>query len=128
MPGSGQTIRTMVWAIVVLVAITLAAVVALTTLAPPGEDRRTVVLQVLGILAPTLAVMVTLVQVGRVQAQVETVARDTHDLTNGLLDSKVRAGVADVLHDDLMDPEAADQVAEDRARIESRDPENGTRP
>lgn len=116
------------WAIVVLVAITLAAVVALTTLAPPGEDRRTVVLQVLGILAPTLAVMVTLVQVGRVQAQVETVARDTHDLTNGLLDSKVRAGVADVLHDDLMDPEAADQVAEDRARIESRDPENGNGP
>ncbi len=121
MPNSGQTTRNMVWAIVVLVGLTLAAVVALMVLAPAGEDRRTVVLQMLGILAPTLAVLVTLQQVGRVESRVTEVAQDTHDLTNGLLERKVRTGVADVLHPNLVDPATAGQVAEDRAVIEARD-------
>lgn len=109
------------WAIVVLVGITLAAVVALMALAPAGEDRRTVVLQILGILAPTLAVLVTLQQVGRVQAGVDSVAQDTHDLTNGLLERKVRTGVADVLHPNLMDPATVQQVEQDRAHIQARE-------
>lgn len=127
MPNSGQTTRTMVWAIVALVGITLAAVVALMALAPAGEDRRTVVLQVIGILAPTLAVLVTLLQVGRVESKVQDVARDTHDLTNGLLESKVRTGVHDVLHPNLVDPDATDLVAEDRAAIQARDDDQEAR-
>ncbi len=128
MPNSGQTTRTMVWAIVALVGLTLAAVVVLVTFAPAGEDRRIVVLQVLGMLAPTLAVLVTLQQVGRVESRVRDVARDTHDLTNGLLDAKVRSGVADVLHPNLMDPESADQVEEDRRVMQERPEYRANRP
>lgn len=120
--NSGQTTRNMVWAIVALVGLTLAAVVVLVTFAPAGEDRRAVVLQILAMLAPTLAVLVTLQQVGQMRGQVAEVARDTHDLTNGLLDAKVRTGVADVLHPNLVDPTVTDQVEEDRDRIASRDP------
>lgn len=109
----------MVWAIVALVGITLAAVVAIVAL---GGDQG-VVLQIIGILAPTLAVLVTLQQVGRVQERVDDVAQDTHDLTNGLLERKVRTGVADVLHPNLVDPTTVQQVEDDRAHIQAR--ENG---
>lgn len=125
MPNSGKTTRTMVWAIVALVALTLAAVVALMALTPASEDQRAIVLQVLGILAPTLAVMVTLISVGRVQDSVNSVAQDTHDLTNGLLERKVRTGVADVLHPNLVDPTTVHQVEEDRAHIQARDDDGG---
>lgn len=125
MPNSGKTTRTMVWAIVALVGITLTAVVLLMAFTPASEDQRAVVLQVLGILAPTLAVMVTLISVGRVQERVDSVAQDTHDLTNGLLERKVRTGVADVLHPNLVDPTTVQQVEEDRAHIQARDDDGG---
>lgn len=114
-PNSGQTTRTMVWAIVALVAVTLLTVVALEWLGASDS-----VAQVLGILAPVLAVMVTLRQVNQVQDKVDQVAHDTRDLTNGLLSASVRAGVAEVLHDDLVDPQARAQVAEDQAVVEDR--------
>lgn len=122
MTNSGQTTRNMVWAIVALVGITLAAVVAIVAL-EGNKDHSPLVLQIIGILAPTLAVLVTLQQVARVQERVETVAQDTHDLTNGLLERKVRTGVADVLHPNLVDPETVAQVEADRDHIERR--ENG---
>lgn len=126
MPNSAQTTRTMVWAIVALVAVTLATVVALEYL---GASES--VAQVLGILAPVLAVMVTLRQVNQVADKVDAtsdkvdqVASDTHDLTNGLLASSVRVGVADVLHPDLVDPHAIPQVATDRATVADKSGED----
>jgi hypothetical protein len=52
-----------------------------------------------------------------VSTQVADVAADTTKLANGLGDSKIRAAVADVLHDDLVDPEAREQLAADRERL-----------
>lgn len=120
MPDSGRTMRTLVWAVVALVTVTLGSVVALVVLAPPEVDRQGLVVQVLGVIAPTLAVLVTLRQVSQVQGQVDRVAQDTHDLTNGLLDRKVRSGVAEVLHPNLLDPSSAAQVAEDRQVMADR--------
>ena len=83
-----------VWAIVVMFGLTMAAVVVVLALGGP----ESIVLAVFGQLAAIVAVLVNL----RVTARVE---RDTKDLRNGLLDAKVRAGVADVLPDHLVDPD-----------------------
>lgn len=48
--------------------------------------------------------------------RVEVIASQTTDLTNGGLDAKVRAAVADVLADHLIDPGATAQLGVDRAR------------
>lgn len=103
------------WAIVVLFVVTLAAVVAVVILA--GNDAA-LVAALLGALAPTAAVLVNLYATSQVRSRVDTVAQDTHDLRNGLLDAKVRAGVADVLHPELLDPDYVEgtQSTEDQVR------------
>lgn len=118
-PDSGKTTRTTVWAVVVLVLGTLLAVVAISAVAPPGQEVQLVTL-VLGVLAPTLAILATMRQVSAVNSKVDQVVSDTHDLTNGLLASSVRAGVADVIHDDLIDPAAKPQLAVDQAIADER--------
>lgn len=122
-PDSGQTTRTMTWAVVAMVAITLATVVALAYIGATDQ-----VGQVIGILAPVLAVLVTLRQVNQVQTKVDQVAQDTHDLTNGLLASSVRTGVAQVIHDDLIDPQAVPQLEADQQLVTNHhaDDDRGT--
>lgn len=118
---SGQTVRTIVWAVVVLFVVTLAAVVVVVVVA--GNDAA-LVAAILGSLAPTAAVVVNLYATSQVRSRVDTVAQDTHDLRNGLLDAKVRAGVADVLHPELLDPEYIEspRSAEDRVRRDEEHP------
>lgn len=57
-------------------------------------------------------VVTTLVNLGRTEQIKDTV----HDLANGRMDAKIRAGVADVLADHLIDPTAGAQLDVDRAR------------
>lgn len=115
MPGSGKTHRTIIWAIVALVALTLASIVLLA-LFYTGDSLPLITL-VLSAVTPTITVLAAMRQVETVRGEVSQVRADTHALTNGLLDSKVRAGVAEVLPDQLVDPEyragqhLADQVA-----------------
>lgn len=108
--------------VAVVFCTTMLAVLLSFLFAPPGSDATVVIGPLLGTLAPTIAAVALLVQVNTVkQAQaeqsvkVEKIAKDTHDLTNGLLDSKLRAGIADVAHPSFIRPDAHEQIAEDRA-------------
>lgn len=94
MPDSGKTQRTIVWAVVALFSVTVVSVVALVALT---DDASLYVPMVLSAATPTIAVLAAM-------RAIETVRKDTHALTNGLLDAKVRDGVAEVIHDDLIDP------------------------
>jgi DNA-binding transcriptional LysR family regulator len=92
--------------------------------APAERDLTLVIGPLLGTLAPTIAAVALLVQVRGVQADVQQVRQDTHALTNGLLDSKIRAGVAETVRDELVDPAAADLLRTDRqTRADHHTPE-----
>lgn len=101
--------------VAVVFCVTVLSVLLAFLFAPEGRDLTLVVGPLLGTLAPTIAAVALLVQVRGVQADVQQVREDTHALTNGLLDSKVRAGVADVIRDEHLDPEAVALISEDRA-------------
>ncbi len=108
-------------AVCVVFCFTLTAAVVVFALSPEGDQTVALVGSLLATLAPTLAAVAVLVQVKSVQStqaeqgeRIERVASDTYALTNGLLDSKVRAGVAEVIRDDLLDPEHAQTVATDK--------------
>lgn len=130
MPNSGKTARSIVWAIVALFVATMAATVALFLVADDATVAATLVTSLLGSLGTIAAVLVTLAKtsqvadsVRRVEGEVEEVSGRTHDLVNGLLDAKVRAGVAEVLHPNLVDPAIVDQVVVDKVtRAEGRAP------
>lgn len=111
--NSGQTAKTTLWAVVVIVLGVLATVVALAALAP-ADHLDNLVVQVLGIVAPCLAVLLAVRQVHQVDAKVERVSRATHSLTNGLLEAKVRTSVADVVQDRYLDPGMTEQLVADR--------------
>lgn len=110
--------------VAVVFCVTVLSVLLAFLFAPADRDLTLVVGPLLGTLAPTIAAVALLVQVRGVQADVQQVRQDTHALTNGLLDSKVRAGVADVVRDEHLDPDAAEQIAEDRA-VRDRAHDNG---
>lgn len=110
--GAGRTQRAIVWAVVVLFATAVAAVVIMAVTDAPAAY----ITAVLAAVTPTIAVLVTLREVAGVRA-------DTHALTNGLLDSKVRAGVAEVLPDELVDPDYRDGRREaDQLRADEQTP------
>lgn len=117
---NGQTTRTIVWAVVALFIGTMATVVLLVVFAPE-ERAGALVAQVIGASAPVLAVLAAMRQVAAVDHKVSQVERDTHALTNGLLDAKVRAGVAEVLPDDQLDPDYTTRRADDRAAVDEWD-------
>lgn len=112
-PSRSNTTAALV-VVCVVFCFTLLAVLLAFLFAPAGSDATQVIGPVLGTLAPTIAAVALLVQVNKVDAKVERVAEDTYRLTNGLLDAKVRAGVADVIKDEHIDPEAKALLVEDR--------------
>lgn len=114
-----------VWAIVVLFVSSLASIVLLTSLTDDSTANAALVGSIMTNLGAIAAVMVNLNRTNSVGAKVDQVAEDAHNLVNGLLDAKVRAGVADVIHDDLIDPDATHQLRADRARrAEHQDPDH----
>lgn len=100
--------------VAVVFVVTVLSVLAAFLFAPEGRDLTLVIGPLLGTLAPTIAAVALLVQVRGVQADVSQVRQDTHALTNGLLDSKIRAGVAETVRPDLVDPEIAATIERDR--------------
>lgn len=101
--------------VAVVFVVTVVSVLLAFLFAPAERDLSLVIGPLLGTLAPTIAAVALLVQVRGVQADVSQVRQDTYALTNGLLDSKVRAGVADVIRDEHLDPDADALIREDRA-------------
>lgn len=122
-PGRSSAVSGTVLAVVVgaVFCFTVAGVVGLVIAAPEGANVEQTVTILLGSLASTIAALVALVKVNSVGGTVDQVARDTTALTNGLMDAKIRAAVADVLSPHLVDPEMSDRLAVDR---ETRDNHN----
>lgn len=94
--------------VVAMFCVVVVAIVALAIFSPKDTDVANLVTILLGSLGSTVAVLATLAKVADVDSKVNY-------LTNGGMDSKVRAGVADVVRDDLLDPAVADQLEADRA-------------
>lgn len=98
----------------VIFCFVVAACVAVFIAAPEGANTGSLITLLLGSLASTLASLGVLAKVNQTEAKVDRVADDTYRLTNGLLDAKVRAGVADVLPDHMIDPDARTLIEGDR--------------
>lgn len=111
-----RTARTVILAIVILFSVTLVAVTLLTLFTKDPESNTALVASLFGNLGAIAAVLVNLQRTASVEEKVDTVGQQTSDLVNGLLDAKVRAGVADVMHPDLIDPDAHAQLHADRAK------------
>lgn len=108
--------------IAVVVCFTISAVVAIAIAVPEGANQGSLIALLLGSLAPTLATLVNL-------AKTASVANQVNELSNGLMDSKIRAGVADVIEPEHLNDDAADLIDADRARRRSHhDPNDPTTP
>lgn len=83
---------------------TLAAATLVSALAPGSGD----VSAILGAGGTMIVAVVTLGRTGQIKGTID-------DLANGKMDAKIRAGVADVLADHLVDEGAKPQLARDRA-------------
>lgn len=111
-----NTRNTAIAAVVGIFAITLAAVVVLAIAVDDGARATSLIGLVLATLAPTIGVVVTVLKLGELDRKVDRSLDHTEALTNGLADAKMRAAVADVMRDDLIDPGAVEQVDADRVR------------
>lgn len=99
-------------AIVAVVAVAILGAVLVYIFAPEGAD----IAPLIGLVGPTVATLAVLGKVNNVDDKIDRVDQRTEDLTNGLMDAKLRAGVADVLGEHLIDPAARGQLEADRAR------------
>lgn len=103
-----KTVNLAIIAGTVLVSVTILGMVTLVVFAPDGVDIGMLVGLLFSNVATLLAVIVGLVRTEQVKGTVD-------DLANGKMDAKIRAGVADVLPDHMVDPKARPQVELDRA-------------
>lgn len=101
----------------------IAAVVAVYVAAPEGANTGSLITLLIGQVAPTLVALGVLAKVNSTDAKVEQVAEDTYRLTNGLLDAKARAAIADTMPEHLLDPDYVDgqMHADRRVRDEQHD-------
>lgn len=117
-PHPSTTGDTAILLICVTVLVSIIGVIsaAVFILADENHDPTVLCATLVGTLAPTIAAMAAVVKVAGVSAQVSDVAEDTNKMANGLGDSKIRAAMADVLPDHMVDPAAMPQLEADRLR------------
>lgn len=111
-PVSGNAV---VLAATVLVVVLVGAVVALGIAIDDGARVASLVGLVLPVVGVAVPALLALAKIHNVADQVDKVEQRTLDLTNGHMDRKIRAAVADVLRPGLIDPQAKDQLVVDRA-------------
>lgn len=92
----------------VLASVTLLAVVGMVAFAPADADLGLLIGLMFTNVGTMLAAIVSLVRTEQVKGTVD-------ELANGKMDAKIRAGVADVLPDHLVDAKAKPQLVLDRA-------------
>ena len=113
--GRGPVATTTALIVVAIVfGVTVVSVLLAFLFAPADRDLRLVIGPLIGTIAPTIAAIALLVQMGSVRGEVAQVRRDTHALTNGLLDSKVRVAVSETVHPNLVNPEVEGLLEVDR--------------
>ncbi|HSX67220.1 hypothetical protein [Nocardioides sp.] len=98
--------------VVAMFCTTMFGVVVVAVFAPSEQAANTIGL-ILTALSTTVVGVLALAKIGSVEKTVD-------ELSNGLMDSKLRAGIADVLPDHLVDPKARPQLEQDRIRRDSR--------
>lgn len=89
-----------------VVAVTAIGAVAGLVLADAETDKVVVVVGLVGTMVTALVGL----------TRTEQIKKTVDDLSNGRMDAKIRAGVADVLADHLIDQGATQQIEADRAR------------
>lgn len=92
----------------VLGSVTMLTVAIVIATAPADADLGLLVGLLFTGAVQLMASVVALVRTEQVRSTVD-------ELANGKMDAKIRAGVADVLPDHLVDPKARPQVERDRA-------------
>lgn len=102
--GGGVSGNTLVWGVVVVLAITATATTLLAIFAP---DSAPIATMLVANLVTAIPALLALAKISNVDTQVDRLA-------NGLMDAKVRAGLADVLPDELIDPDAHQLIQRDR--------------
>lgn len=114
--SSTSRTTTVVWGAVVVFTVTLGAIVALSF----SVDDTEQLLRLVGLILPAagslLLGFLALDRVTKVDEKVDVVAKHTTELTNGLMDSKIRAAVADTIKDIYIDPGAQQLLEADRRR------------
>lgn len=99
--------RTLIAGVLGVFVTVLVACTVVFIFAPSGSDVGTFLTMVLGFATSTTATLLTLTKVQKVDQKVDYLA-------NGGMDSKVRAGVADVLRPELVDPDVERLLEADR--------------
>lgn len=107
---------TVVWGAVVVFATTLGAIVALSFAVEDGARLESLVGLILPAAGTLLIGFLALDRVAKVDEKIDRVEKHTTDLTNGLMDAKMRAAVADTVKDMYLDPGAEQQLVADRQR------------
>lgn len=103
----------------------VACAVAIFVAVPEDANPGSLAAILLASLSATVTTLANLYKTNAVEQKVDQVHEKTEQLTNGLMDSKIRAGVADVLTDELLDQGATEQLVADRARRTTHDAANG---
>lgn len=114
-PTSTST-STVVWGAVVVFSVTLASIVALAFAVEDGARIESLVGLILPAAGTLLLGFLALARIDNVEQKVGQSLAHTTDLTNGLMDSKIRAAVAEVIKDAYVDPGAAQLLEADRKR------------
>ena len=103
-----KTANVAIIATAAVAGVALLTVAMLVAFAPKDSDLGLLI----GVLITGASGMITsILTLGRTQQ----IAGTVDDLANGKMDAKIRAGVADVLADHLVDPKARALVEQDRA-------------
>lgn len=89
----------------------VAGIVVLVVFAPEGADSGAILAQLFTGLASLGAVVAALTT----RTKVSDVSRSVDYLANGGMDSKTRAGIADVIKPEFLRDDAAEQLDADRA-------------
>jgi len=115
--SNNGTARTIILGIVVVVVATVLASAAVLIFAPDGADIAPLV----GMVGPTVAALGALYAARQVDAKVDRVEQTTEELANGTMDAKIRAGIADVIPESILDDTyRRQQLAADRIRRRQR--------
>lgn len=105
--------------VVVVFCFTIGACVAVFIAAPEGANTGSLVVILIGTLPPTVASLVALAKVTGIGGDVAEVKADTTRLTNGLADAKMRAALAEVVPNHMIDPAyAQEQLGVDRLTVD----------
>lgn len=103
--------------IVVCFVVVVGACTAVYLADPGGDNVAGFITPILGFTGTTLALLATLHKIGETDKKVDYLA-------NGGTDAKIRAGIADVVRDDLLKPGLEEQLEADYAHRDAS-PANG---